>query len=99
MSLSVARTRKGTIKEHRPHDKNEPAAKPCLGRPPSDGAGVHVAMIGDLPHNVIDDEVAIAIFVACDKRKGLDHESFLFVGGSGAMVAENGHWSIAGIAI
>ena len=64
-----------------------------------DRTRMHMTMIGDLTHHVVDNEVTIAILLARNHRERLDHEGLLFFGGISAMIAEHRHWGIAGIAV
>ena len=58
-----------------------------------------MAMVGDLPHHAVDDELAVTVFRSRDERQRFDHECALFGGRVLAMFAEYGHGRIAGIAI
>ena len=60
---------------------------------------MNVTMIRDLTHHVIDDEIAIAVSLSCDKRERLDHECLLVVGRRDAMISEHRHRRVARIAI
>ena len=67
--------------------------------PAPDGTGVHVAVVGNLAHHVVDAEFIGSILRARDQRQRLDHECALIVGRHRAMVSEHGHWRVARIAI
>src|ERR1700683_2329518 len=60
---------------------------------------MHMTMIGDLTHHIVDNEVAIAIFFARHHRERLDHEGLLVVSRNSAMIAEHHHWGVARIAV
>lgn len=60
---------------------------------------MHVAMVRDLAHQAIDDELAFAVLRAGDQRQRIDHEGAFFGGRLRAMIAQHCHRSIAGIAI
>jgi len=54
-----------------------------------------VAVIGDLPHYVVDDELTVSVFIACNQAKRLDHERPFLIGRRFAMFPQHCHWSIA----
>ena len=56
-------------------------------------------MIRYLAHHVVDDEIAVSVPLSCDERQRFDHEGLLFFAWGSAMVAEDRHRSVAGIAI
>ena len=60
---------------------------------------MHVAVVGNLSHNVVDAEFVGAVLRARDQRERLDHEGLFFVSRHRAMVSEHGHRSVARIAI
>src|ERR1700686_1936767 len=66
---------------------------------PARGTSVHMAMVWDLTHYAIDDELAFAVLRAGDKRKCFDHEGAFFWGRLRAMIAQHRHRRIARIAI
>src|SRR5689334_22969602 len=60
---------------------------------------VDKTMIGNLPHDIVDHKLALAVFITCDKRQRLDHEGALFGARSLAMFAKHRHRSVTGIAL
>lgn len=58
-----------------------------------------MAVIGNLPHYVVDNELAVAIFVARNQAERLDHERPLLIGRNLAMLAQHRHRSIARITV
>ena len=60
---------------------------------------MHVAVVGNLAHHVVDAEFIGAVLRTRDQRQRLDHERALLVGGHRAMVTEHGHRRVARIAI
>src|ERR1700694_1605767 len=70
-----------------------------LAGPAPNRARVHVAMVGYLTHHIIDNEIVLAVLLSCNERKGFDHESLFTLGWNRAMLSEDGHRSITGIAV
>ncbi len=64
-----------------------------------DRARMHMAMIGNLTHDAVDNEFVGAIFYARNKRQCLNHERAFFIGGSLAMLTQNRHRCVTRIAI
>ncbi len=54
-----------------------------------------VAVIGNLSHYVVDDELAGAIFIARNQTERLDHKRPFLIGRNFAMLAQHRHRSIA----
>ncbi len=62
-------------------------------------AGVHVAMIGNLPHHIVDEKAVSTPLILRNSRQYVSHQGFFGVRGLGPMLSEHGHWRVAGIAI
>jgi hypothetical protein len=58
-----------------------------------------MAMIWNLPHHSIDNELACAVLLLRYQGQRVDHELPFYLGRRDTMVAEHGHRRIAGIAI
>lgn len=58
-----------------------------------------VAVIGNLPHYIIDNELTISIFLAPNQAERLDHECPFLIGWGLAMLPQHCHWGIARIAV
>jgi hypothetical protein len=58
-----------------------------------------MAMVGNLPHYVIDNELALSIFVSPNQAERPDHKGPFLVSWILAMLAQHCHRRIAGIAI
>ncbi len=56
---------------------------------------MHVAVVGNLAHDVVDAEFVGTVLGTRDQRERLDHEFALGVGGHGAMISQHGHRSVA----
>jgi hypothetical protein len=66
---------------------------------PSLGAYMDVAVVGNLPHYVIDDELALSVLVAPDETQRLYHKSAFLIGRRFAMFPQDRHRGIARVAI
>ncbi len=58
-----------------------------------------VAMVGNLPHHSVDDEILIAVLGACHERERFGHENSFRVGADRSMLSQNSHRGVAGIAV
>ena len=67
--------------------------------PTPNWTGVHVAMVGNLAHDVIDAEFVGTVLGARDQRQRFDHEFALGIGRHCSMVSEHCHRCVARIAI
>jgi hypothetical protein len=54
-----------------------------------------VAVVGNLPHYIVDDELAVSIFLPRNQAERLDHEDPFVVSRSFAMFAQHRHRRIA----
>ena len=66
---------------------------------PETRPGVDMAMVGNLTHHAIDNELVIAEFGACHRRERVDHEGALGISRGRAMLSEHRHWRITRVAI
>ena len=62
---------------------------------PSFGTYVDVAVIGNLPHYVVNDELTFSIFVARNQAERLDHERTLLIRRDFAMLRQHRHRGVA----
>jgi len=53
-----------------------------------------MAMVGDLPHHTVDDEILIAVFGARYERERFGHERSFCVRADRPMLSEDGHRGI-----
>ena len=60
---------------------------------------MYVEVVWNLAHYIIDDKLAVAVFVTSDKRKRLDHKRALLLGRNFSMLAEDRHRGVARIAV
>lgn len=58
-----------------------------------------VAMVGNLPHHIVDDEILVAVLGARHERERFGHESSFGVGADRSMLSKHGHRGVAGIAV
>ena len=66
---------------------------------PSRGTRVHMAMVGDLAHNAVDNKLARPIFDPRNHRQRFDHKGALFLGRLRAMISQDRHRRVAGVAL
>ena len=60
---------------------------------------MNVAMIGNLAHHSVDDELVLSVFFSRDEGQRLDHVGALFVGCVRAMLPKDDHRRVTRITI